>query len=314
MGVKYYRVCELLPILWHHTLMDDASLASPAHNRVFESKPHWHALLQLTFSHDGERSFLAHKKHLGPLVLQKSLHPEGKQVCHGIIVHPPGGVAGGDALELKVQVATNAKALLTTPGAGKWYKANGLLASQHVQADVAENGCLEWLPQETIMFNGARAQFHADVHLSADARYVTWDIVCFGRQAQQEQWLDGAYQQRVKVYRQGRLIWQERAHHAPHATVMRARTGLAGQAVNATFIVVAGKVPASVLALCRAVALPLGMDSIARAGMTALPEVFCARYVGSSSQAAKCYFEALWACLRPWYLQMPVVRPRIWNT
>lgn len=274
----------------------------------------WCAHLYLVFEHDGERSFLAKKKHIGPLVLQKSLHPEGKQVCHGVVVHPPGGVAGGDALHINVQVLRNAKALLTTPGAGKWYKSNGLNASQHIEVEVGEHGCLEWLPQENILFNGASVQFETHVHLEAHARFATWDLVCFGRQAQQEQWQQGHYQQGLNIYRQGRLVWHERAYHAPESTVMQSRTGLAGRVVNATFLVVAGKLPDDVLAACRLLTVASEKDPSARAGMTALPEVFCVRYVGLSSQAAKHYFEAIWACLRPWYLQIPMIRPRIWNT
>lgn len=299
--------------MWHDSSMDDTTLDSTSKTATGKFV-HWHAHLQLTFANEQARTYLAKKRHIGPLVLQKTLHPEGEEVCHGVIVHPPGGVAGGDALKLTVQLDAQANVLLTTPGAGKWYKANGLNASQHLEVELANYACLEWLPQENILFNGAAVQLSAEVHLAEHAHFASWEITCFGRQAQGEHWHHGHYQQGIRIYRQGRLIWQERAHHTADSVLMQSRVGLAGHAVNATFIVVAGKVPDDLLNTCRSMEFNKDMDPLARVGMTALPEVFCARYVGQSSQTAKHYFEALWGCLRPWYLQKSATRPRIWNT
>lgn len=293
--------------------MDDTNLA-PANNTVTTKSRHWLAHLQLTFAHQHARSFLAKKQHIGPLVVQKTLHPEGLDVCHTIIVHPPGGVAGGDELVISAQLEAHAKSLLTTPGAGKWYKANGQTASQHLTFHLAEGASLEWFPQENILFDGAAVKFSADVHLAESACFAGWEILCFGRQAQQEQWQTGLLKQSLQIWRGRRLIWQERAHVQPQSAVMQSITGLSNRVVSATFVVAAGVVPSEVLAQCRAVGLDLTGDPQAKYGMTALPEVFCARYVGYSAQAAKQYFEALWHILRPWYLQKSATRPRIWNT
>jgi urease accessory protein len=274
----------------------------------------WQAHLALEFSKNADRSFLAKRQHTGPLVIQKTLHPEGEQVCHGIIVHPPGGVAGGDELTLDVRLNDNSHALLTTPGAGKWYKANGQQASQYLQFDLQHSACLEWLPQENILFDGAQVKFSAEVNLAADAKYVGWEILCFGRQAQQERWQTGSLHQGLSIRRNQALIWNERTCLKPDHSLIESIVGLHGNAVSASFIIAAGAVPASVLAACRAIQPKLTLDLQAKYGMTALPEIFAARYIGQSAQCARQYFEALWQILRPWYAGREVTRPRIWNT
>jgi len=293
--------------------MDDVNLALT--NQVTAKKNlRWLAHLQLVFAHQSGRTFLAKKQHIGPLVIQKTLHPEGLDVCHAIVVHPPGGVAGGDELVITANLDAYAKVLLTTPGAGKWYKANGLIASQHLNLHLAENASLEWFPQENILFDGAFVKFSSDVYLAENACYASWEITCFGRQAQQEQWQTGQLKQAVKIYRGKRLIWQEQANLNPQSPVMQSLAGLGQRVVNATFVLVAGFVPPELLTQCRAVVFDSTSDPLAKCAVTALPEAFCARYVGNSAQSAKQYFEALWQILRPWYLQKSATRPRIWNT
>ena len=270
----------------------------------------WLARLDLEFNENNGRSFLAKKQHVGPLVIQKTLHPEGDAICHGIIIHPPGGVAGGDELIVNVDLAYNANALLTTPGAGKWYKANGAVASQHLNFNVATNAQLEWFPQENILFDGAQVALTSDVLLATDARFASWEILCFGRQARGELWQIGKIKQRLNIIRDGQLIWNERAFIRPQSRVMQSLVGLHGNVVSGGFVVAAGLLPKTILEACQQVKI----NSAAKVGVTALPEIFSARYIGQSGQEARQYFEQLWQILRPWYSQREAVRPRIWNT
>lgn len=299
--------------------MDDAQINNEVTQTLGTPPKQWVAHLALRFAHQyiahqASRSFLAFKQHHGPLVLQKSLHPEGQAVCHGVVVHPPGGVAGGDALTLEATLEPQAHALLTTPGAGKWYKANGQAASQHLQFALADNACLEWLPQENILFDGAQVDFSARIDLAEGAKYAAWDIVCFGRQAQQERWQTGRMHQNLAIYRQNKLIWREVGTWTPNSRCMQSIVGLGGSPVSASFIVVAGTVPTEMIEACKAVQPNLALDLQAKYGITALPEVISARYVGHSAQSAKQYFEQLWQILRPWYSGRTATRPRIWNT
>jgi len=290
--------------------MDDSEITINAHCLHQVAASGWQAHLQLAFERSEQRTLLARKQHSGPLVIQKVLYPEGHAVCHGIIVHPPGGVAGGDALTLAVQLAEGANALLTTPGAAKWYKANGREASQLLKFDLAPGASLEWLPQENILFDGAMLDLSADINLAQDATYAGWEILCFGRQASKEQWQTGRLKQKLVIQRDGKMIWQERAFLSPASKVMNAMAGLGGNVVSGSFVVAAGLLPADVLAGCREVTA----DDGAKVAVTALPEVFSARYIGQASESARHYFEALWQILRPWYANRHAIRPRIWNT
>ncbi len=293
--------------------MDDERALPPPLRLATSSanKRHWLGRLDLRFDRRDARSYLGFRQHTGPLVMQKTLHPEGTEVCHGVLVHPPGGVAGGDHLQLNVEVAADAKALITTPGAGKWYKANRHQARQDLQFNVGAAASLEWLPQENIVFDGADVHWQADITLAEGAVFAGWDIVCLGRQARQENWQTGGLAQRLSIKRAGHLQWLEQTKLTPAHPLMQSLIGLDGCKVMGTFVVVAGQVPEDLLAKCREV---ISMETEAIIGVSALPEVFVARYVGNVSQAAKQYFEAIWQQLRPWYLNRPAVRPRIWNT
>src|SRR5262249_47376317 len=151
----------------------------------------WRARLALHIERDGTRSRLAQRAHEGPLVVQKPLYPEGDAVCQCIVVHPPGGIAGGDALEIDVDVGEDAWLQLTTPGAAKWYRAAGLRATQDVRIRIAAGATCEWLPQATIVFDGVDAASALRVDLAADSAYLGWDIVCLGRTASNERFAHG---------------------------------------------------------------------------------------------------------------------------
>ena len=270
----------------------------------------WEAELSLGFSRRHTRSLLTQRSHRGPLVVQKSLHPEGEGICHAIILHPPGGVAGGDRLKIQANVGVGAHVLLTTPGAGKWYKANGAEATQKIELSVDEDAVLEWLPQENILYDAARVTWDAHVDLAESACYAGWEITCFGRQACGEQFREGSLHQSLQIYRASRLIWGEHGNLQGGDKLLSSPAGLRNCPVSATFVVAAGLTSVQILESCRAV-LPSGEG---RVGVTALPEVFIGRYLGHSAQEARHYFEALWAILRPIYASVVAQRPRIWNT
>src|SRR5271166_1361303 len=114
----------------------------------------WRGELALAYERSGKRTVLVRRAHRGPLVVQKALYPEGEAVCQSVILHPPAGIVGGDQLALEVDVGDGAWAQLTTPGAAKWYRSAGPRAQQTLAFSVRAKATLEWLPQETIIFDG----------------------------------------------------------------------------------------------------------------------------------------------------------------
>jgi urease accessory protein len=260
----------------------------------------WKAELKLRFAAREGGTVLAEKRFDGPLVVQKALHPE-PGVCHAIVVHPPGGIAGGDELALTASAEPGAHALLTTPGAGKWYRSTGALASQRLRFRVA--GTLEWLPRETIVFNGALARLESEIDLEGDGAYVGWEILCLGRGGSGERFARGSVRLATRVRREGRLLWSERGRIDGGGDLMDSPAGLAGHGVAATMIATLAAPAKDLVAACRE-----------HAAVTHLPGLVVARYLGDSSEEAFERFMRLWALLRPAVARRDAVAPRIWST
>jgi urease accessory protein len=262
----------------------------------------WKAELSLGFERTAGRTVLAERRHDGPLVVQKPLYPEGEDVCHAIVVHPPAGMAGGDELALNARAAAGAHAVLTTPGAGKWYRSAGPWAAQRLRFEVA--GALEWLPQETIVFDGARARLETEVRLQGDARYLGWEILCLGRTGSGERFDRGELRLSTRIFRDGKLLWLERGRLEGGGALLDSPAGLQGKPVCAT-LVAASRFSMIDLAAFREV------ESLA---VTQLPGVLIARYLGDSSEHAKKLLASLWAVLRPALFGRAAQPPRIWST
>lgn len=282
----------------------------------------WNAELVLGFARAGERTVLRENRHRGPLRVQKALYPEGDAVCQAIVLHPPSGIAGGDHLVISADVASGAHAQLTTPGAGKWYRSGGAEASQCIDFTVGEGATLEWLPQETIVFDGAKARMETRVSLAADSRYIGWDILCLGRAASGERFEKGEISLFSRVDRapkeaplggDGRPIWLERGQVAGNDTMLDSPAGWAGHSVCGTLLCSFPELPQHAAALLEALRAIAPADA-ATHGITVLPGVLIARYLGDNSEAARLWFAQLWKILRPTCCGRPAVIPRIWNT
>ena len=263
----------------------------------------WKAELSLGFRYEDNRTVLAEKFFNGPLVVQKPLYPEGNAVCHAIVVHPPAGIVGGDQLSLRVSAEPQSSALLTTPGAGKWYRSAGPWASQKLRFDV--EGSMEWLPQESIVFDGALADMESEVNLGADATYIGWEILCLGRAGSGERFSKGRIELRNKIYRCGMPVWRERGAIDAGGRLMRSPAGLNGKSVCATLIAAAPQIDSSVVKACR---------EIAEVSVTLLPGLLIARHLGDSSEMAKQRFVELGQILRPAIHGRAAQPPRIWRT
>jgi len=270
----------------------------------------WKAELSLVFRRVGARSVLAERRHEGPLVIQKALYPEGPGVCHAVLIHAPGGIAGGDTLAVNLSLEPDARALITTPAATKWYKADGRAAHQAGRFRLAGGAVLEWLPLEAIVFDQADARIEAHVALADGAVFAGWEITCLGRRASGEVFRHGGLVQAMEISRDGRLIWNDRMALSGGDRMLASPVGLGGRHVTGAMVVAGpAALPTALLEACRELA-PLD----GQGGVTALPEIVSARYLGGSAENAKIYFESLRRVLRPWYAALHAHRPRIWDS
>ena len=268
--------------------------------------PSWHAELELAYGRFADATRPVLRRHQGPLRVQKHLYAEGPQVCQHIIVHPPGGIAGGDRLNIRASVGAQAWAQLTSPGAAKWYRANGP-AYQQIELQVAAGATLEWLPQETIIYAGAQAQLNTCIHLQGDARLCYWDMVALGRPASGERFDSGDFRSRLEILRDGQLLWHERQHIMGDDGLLDSPIGLCGQPVFATLLIT-GEIDADLLEHCRE------LPSAVRGDLTQLPGLLVARCLASEALHARAWLIELWHLLRPALLGREAVSPRIWNT
>jgi len=296
------------PLLLAEAATHDATVLARA--RYDAAPSHWNAELELWFAPNAGKTRLMRRRHLGPLVVQKPFHPEKDGTCHVYLLHPPGGVAGGDRLDMRFHVAATARALMTTPGATKFYRADHGLSSQLTTIDVAEGAVCEYLPQETILFDGANAAVETHVALSGDATYVGWDFFCLGRPAADERFETGHLRQRIEITRDGRPIWFERLQLPGGSPIAAAAHALAGHPTWGTMIY-AG--PASEDAAER-VRAALGRDGDGVFSVSQLEHVIVCRYLGPRVSDGKALFARAWNALRISCQGKAASPPRIWAT
>jgi len=211
-----------------------AAPPSPSSSRNGEeagSLGHWHGRLQLHYRRDANGRTTAHDRHEGPLRVLQRLYPEGPQVCHHVLVHPPGGIVGGDVLEIQARLDSGTHALITTPGATRFYRSADKAALQSANFFVQAGARLEWLPLETIAYSGCDARNHLRFELCADAQMIGWDVVALGLPAAGQPFEHGRYLQELSLPG----IWLERGSlDAADTLLLDSPLGLAGRRVIAT--------------------------------------------------------------------------------
>jgi urease accessory protein len=275
-------------------------------------KREWSAQLQLQFSPSAVRTELVRAKHIGPLRVQRPFYPEG-ECCHLYILHPPGGIVPGDTLTLDAKLENGAQVLLTTPSAGKIYGSDAQLSgqSQGISAVLERGSCLEWLPQETIVFSGAEVKLSNRFQLADNANLIAWDIVCLGRRSSGEQFAAGNCRQHIDVWRGQQLLMRERCHWQGGSDMLNADWGMSGNVVSGTFFATLESTRQQ-MDDWREALTQLNLSG--EWGLSQKPGIFIARYLGMSAEQCRRGFEILWSRVRPVVKQKEICRPRIWNT
>jgi urease accessory protein len=284
----------------------------------------WQAKLRLVFTQDEAITRLTERQHHGPLRVQKALYPEAPSICHAIIVHPPGGIVGGDQLQVQVQVQAGAHAVLSSPGASKWYRANGRSSAQTLHFDIADDAQLEWFPQETIFYDAAEVTLNCSVQLGHNARYLGCEILCFGRRLSGEKFSTGQIRQQFEIRQAGKLLWLECGTINANSEMVRSKLGLQNKSVCATMIAVGQQISAAQLDALRQAAKQSMAEQREQGqaeqteqvefGVTQMKTVTVVRYLGNNSEVARSLMMLAWRHLRPTLMGHDSHDLRIWNT
>ena len=274
----------------------------------------WQGRLDLRYRRDGERT-IVHDRHSGPLRVLQSLYPESPVVCHNVLVHPPGGIVGGDVLEIDAQLAAHTHALITTPGAARFYRSAGVPALQALDARVAEGARLEWLPLETICHRSTRAENRMRFTLAPGAEMIGWDMLALGLPASAEAFDHGRYTQHIELPG----VWLERGCiDGGDTLLLDSPLGFAGHRVMGTLWMAAGAALSATRrdALLEAAREAVAGDALrATAGATAPNEsVIVLRVLAPRVEPAMRLLSGVWARWRALAWQLEACAPRVWRT
>ena len=273
----------------------------------------WNATLALDYTRRAEKT-VAHFCHSGPLRILQSLYPEGDAICHNVIVHPPGGLVGGDTLDLKFTAGPNVHGLVTTPGATRFYRSTGELALQRTQLSLAASARLEWLPLEAICYSGCLAENRLTMELAPGAELIGWDLTALGLPASNQPFVHGSFCQHIEVPG----VWLERARLAASDTLlMNSPLGLAGHRCMASLFFVAGS---TLERHRRQEALDVARQVIqahplcASAGATSpCGQVVVVRVLAPLVEPALTLLKQVWQVWRGHFWQLAASTPRIWS-
>ncbi len=196
----------------------------------------WHAQLQLDYALESGRTVARHA-HSGPLRVLRSLYPQGARVCHNVLVHPPGGLVGGDTLDIRVSARVGAHGLITTPGATRVYRSDGLPALQRSHLSLQAGARLEWLPSEMICYNACMAENRLILELEPGAELLGWDVTALGLPHAGQVFSQGYFRQHLEVPG----VWLESGTlAADDVRLLDSTLGLAGQRCMALAFFVCG--------------------------------------------------------------------------
>ncbi|TMM44055.1 urease accessory protein UreD [Colwellia ponticola] len=301
-------------------------LATSTHNVSMHDTPKnaWLASLCLEFSLTPSGSQLTHTKRNGPLSVQKAFYPEGRDCAHIYLLHPPAGIVSGDELRISIKVNEQAHALVTTPGANRFYRARKDLSIgdskqlQHGNIFIAKQAKCENFPLETIVYEGADGFNTVDVHLTNDSAYLGWDITCLGLPSSGLLFNNGHYSQLNRVYCDNTLIYHDRISIKPDNEIYQHRAGLNNLSVFGTFMAYAPagqldeKNKKVLIAQLRDCIIAANAET--KISISQIRQLLVIRYLGEHAQECKALFILLWQKIRPLYLNKEASIPRVWHT
>jgi len=268
----------------------------------------WSANLTLKFSGREDKTIITYKKHEGPLVIQKPFYPE-QSVCHVYLLHPPGGVVGGDEISLNIDINNHGHTLVTTPGAAKFYRSSGKVAKVKQILKVESGSKLEWMPQETILFSGCEVEMRTIVQLEGNASFIGWEILCLGRPASEEFFDNGEVRQNFEIWRDKKPLMLDRSKLAGNDDVLTAMWGMQEYTVTGTMMLVNANKEMLELVRENTPVMKSGLFSV-----TLIDDVLVCRSLAHQAEHIRNAFVHVWKILRFCMFGKVVSEPRIWAT
>lgn len=273
----------------------------------------WLGRLSLDFSKTERGTQLSRSSHEGPLRVQRVLEPEGAECPHVYLLHPPGGVVGGDRLSTRVSVGHGGQVLLTTPAAQKLYRSQGKRAEIENHLQLGDGAKLEWLPSETLAFSAAQARLTTRVVLGRGAAFIGWDIACYGMPARAETFASGRVTSRFELWRGNAPLALESLDVGPRDGLLGGAFGLRGDPVVASLYAVPAseRVDDALVALAREA---IGESARGLCAVSSLQELLVVRALGPQVEGVRSQLVRAWRALRPAIVARAPMTPRIWAT
>ena len=283
-------------------------------NSTTKNTGRWPAQFSGKFLFSDSSTRLGKTHHFGPLRVQRPFFPEGDDCLHFYLLHPPGGLVGGDCLSIDLSLESGAHVLMTTPSAGKIYRnISGFSQSHRAELSIADGAVLEYLPQENIVFDGAQGELHTQVEIQAGGVFIGWEITCLGRFESNDPFNAGHLWQSIEVRRDGRPLFLDRLILVAPSMLQTGIAGFQGRSVFGSFVVSAN-VMGNDAFTDALVAWQQSISGGVDVAMTQKPDVWIARATGNKAENVREVFEVLWRKLRPRVLGRRPCEPRIWRT
>lgn len=272
----------------------------------------WHGNLELVYSKRNKVTQIDRAFSQAPLKIQRPFYPESKEICHSIILHTAGGIVGSDLLAQKIHLKNNASAAITTAAATKIYRSSGESAQQTIDISLEPQATLEWLPQETIVFAGAKYRQDVRIELAPTAQFLAWEITRFGRTARGERFITGEWRSNTEIWREGKPLWIDRQFLQGSEVNCQSLNALAGCAIVASLIYIGSPIDREMIDRSRLLWSEKGY--LGEAGVTqTLGDGLLCRYRGNSTSEARRWLTDVWHLLRSQLLDRPSIHPRVWN-
>ena len=268
----------------------------------------WNGFINIVLKERFGKTVMTELEHEGPLRVQRPFYPEG-ELCHVYLLHPPGGLVGGDTLSINIQASSGAKALFTSPGSTKFYRSAGEYAYMNLKLKVEKNSSLEWFPQENIFFPGAKSKINTIIDLQEGAQLLAWDISCLGMPVNNEKFLSGEVDNRFEIIRNGKSFLLERLR-VNGIDQLNAQSGLRGYSMQCSFFATACN--ESILERVRETLQDNQSDY--PWGATLIDDLLIIRVLGERTEKIQQLLIPIWKQLRPLLLNKKAVTPRIWAT